>query len=190
MSAEHLSPTVRPGHRHTGVVLRLPEPVGRELQDWRASFGEAPAGLAVPHITVMISPLERAWSVTEERVRGALAAHGPFHVEINGTGTFRPVTPVVHLRIGRGHHECLALHRSLHAHGLVSASPFDYHPHVTLAHGADDAVLDRAQHMLRTYRAGFLADRVHLYEGDEHGVWHERSSIPLGQPAADQHVRH
>ena len=128
-----------------------------------------------------------AWGMFQKR-SGEVVKR--FHVEINGTGTFRPLTPVVYLRIERGREQCTALHAALARHGLVSASPFDYHPHVTLAHGTDDAALDRAQEMLRTYRAGFLVDRVHLYEGDAQGHWHPRQSLALGARTANEHGAH
>lgn len=190
MSEAHPSPTVRSGVVHAGVVLRLPEPTGRELQNWRASFEDQSADAVAPHITLMITELDRPWDELADRVRQALAQQDPFHVEVNGTGTFRPLTPVVYLRIERGREQCTALHAALARHGLVSASPFDYHPHVTLAHGTDDAALDRAQEMLRTYRAGFLVDRVHLYEGDAQGHWHPRQSLALGARTANEHGAH
>jgi 2'-5' RNA ligase len=173
------SPTLRPGRVYAGVVIELPEPVGRELQDWRASFGD-PASYAVPaHITLMIAPQEACWDDVVERVRSVARDWRPFRVEINGTGTFRPVTPVVYLRIGEGGEECRALHEALHEERLVSASPFDFHPHVTIAHAVDEEDLDRAQDMLRTYRAGFLVDRIGLYELDVEGVWQIREEFPF-----------
>lgn len=190
MSQGHPSPTVRPGRVYAGVVIRLPDPVGRELLDWRASFGDEQAGAAPAHITLMITAVEDNWEQLARHVREVAAQWRPFHVEISGTGTFRPLTPVVYLRIARGAEQCTALHRELHAHHIESASPFDYHPHVTLAHGATDEVLDRAQETLRTYSAGFLVDHLHLYEGDADGVWHPRQSIPFGAPGTDVRGTH
>ncbi|RKQ34096.1 2'-5' RNA ligase family protein [Kocuria tytonis] len=190
MSEGQVSPTVRPGHAYAGVVIRLPDPVGRELQDWRESFGDEQAGTVPAHITLMISALEENWDDLLAHVRAVAARWEPFHVEIHGTGTFRPVTPVVYLRLERGSEQCAALHRELRSHRMESASPFEYHPHVTLAHGTSDEVLDRAQQMLRAYRAAFLVDRIHLYEGDERGAWHVRDSIPLGGTSADHRDAH
>lgn len=190
MSEQQTSPTVRPGRVYAGVVIRLPEPTGQELQDWRASFEDSPAAGVSPHITLMISESRGEWDRLVEHVRRVLAGWEPFHLEIHGTGTFRPVTPVVYLDVERGREQCLALHRALRGSGMDSASPFEYHPHVTLAHGLDDETLDRAQEMLRTYRAGFLVDRVHVYEGDEHGVWHVRETVRFGQRGADERGSH
>lgn len=190
MSSGHVSPTVRPGQVYDGVVIRLPEPVGQELQDWRASFGDAVAGSVPAHITLMISPRGENGEELVRHVREVAGRWSPFHVEINGTGTFRPVTPVVYLRIGRGFDECVRLHRDLRGDAMTSASPFEFHPHVTLAHGTTEEGLDRAQAMLRTYRAGFQVDRVDLYEGDEHGDWHVRERIPFGAPTAEHRGRH
>ena len=61
MSEGHISPTVRPGQVYAGVVIRLPEPLGRELQDWRASFGDTQAGTVPAHITLMISTRGKDW---------------------------------------------------------------------------------------------------------------------------------
>lgn len=190
MSEQQTSPTVRPGHVYAGVVIRLPEPTGQELQDWRASFEDSPAAGVSPHITLMISESRGEWDRLVEHVRQVLAEWEPFHLEIHGTGTFRPVTPVVYLDVERGREQCLALHRALRGSGMDSASPFEYHPHVTLAHGLDDEALDRAQEMLRTYRAGFLVDRVHVYEGDEHGQWHVRETVRFGHRGADERGSH
>lgn len=175
----YTSPTVRPGRVYAGVVIELPEPVGRELQDWRASFGD-PAAEAVPaHITLMIAARQHSWDTLVDHVRDVVSRWDPFHVEIHGTGTFRPVTPVVYLRVANGYRECVALHEQLDAADLANASPFEFHPHVTLAHAVTDEDLDRAQQMLRTYHASFLVDRIDLYEGDENGAWRVREQIPF-----------
>ncbi|MCD1144832.1 2'-5' RNA ligase family protein [Kocuria sp. LUK] len=179
MSRPQQSPTIRPGRVYAGVVIELPEPVGRELQDWRASFGD-PASYAVPaHITLMIAPQDASWDDVVERVRTVAREWAPFRVEIDGTGTFRPVTPVVYLRIAEGAEQCRALHEALHGERLVSASPFAFHPHVTIAQAVEEEDLDRAQQMLRTYRAGFLVDRIGLYELDADGTWRTREEIPF-----------
>ncbi|GGG42592.1 phosphoesterase [Kocuria dechangensis] len=179
MSRTQQSPTIRPGRVYAGVVIELPEPVGRELQDWRASFGD-PASYVVPaHITLMIAPQQASWAEVVERVRSVARDWTPFRLEINGTGTFRPVTPVVYLRIEQGEEQCRALHEALHQERLVSASPFDFHPHVTIAQSVAEEDLDRAQSLLRTYRAGFLVDRIGLYELDGNGVWQIREEFPF-----------
>ena len=113
------------------------------------------------------------------RVRSVARDWEPFRVEINGTGTFRPVTPVVYLRIREGGEQCRALHEALHEEQLVSASPFAFHPHVTIAQAVDEEDLDRAQRLLRTYRAGFLVDRIGLYELDGNGEWQIREEFPF-----------
>lgn len=177
MKNQHSSPTVKPGQTYAGVVIELPEPMGSELQDWRVSFGDPAAGSVPAHITLMISPRLGPWDEFVARVRSVVSGWAPFHVELNGTGTFRPVTPVVYLRIDRGREDCLALHNGLGQAQLVSASPFEYHPHITLAHGVSQDHLDRAQQALRTYRASFLVDHVDLYEGDENSQWHVRERI-------------
>ena len=179
MSQGHPSPTVRPGHTYAGVLIPLPEPMARELQDWRTSFGDSSAGTTPAHITLMITAVHDNWEQLAKRVGDVAAQWQPFHVEIGGTGTFRPLTPVVYLRVVGGYRECVQLHEQLNAADLVSASPFDFHPHVTLAHAVRDEDLDRAQEMLRTYRASFLVDRIDLYEGDEQGAWRVREQIPF-----------
>lgn len=190
MSEGHLSPTVRPGRVYAGVVIPLPEPMGQELQDWRSSFGDAQAGTVPAHITLMIAERGEDWAELASHVREVADRWEPFHVEIRGTGTFRPVTPVVYLRIEGGHDQCVQLHCDLSEHHLESASPFDFHPHVTLAHGTTEEGLDRAQHVLRTYHASFLVDHIDLYEGDEHGAWHVRDRIPFGGAGTDDRDAH
>ena len=58
MKNQHSSPTVKPGQVYAGVVIELPEPMGKELQDWRASFGDPVAGSVPAHITLMIAARE------------------------------------------------------------------------------------------------------------------------------------
>ena len=50
---------------------------------------------------------------------------------------------------------------------------------LTIAQSVEEQDLDRAQEMLRTYRAGFLVDRIGLYELDGHGTWTIRDEIPF-----------
>ena len=44
--------------------------------------------------------------------------------------------------------------------------PFDYHPHVTVAHDVSEARMDSAERKLASYDAAFPVSSMGLYEHD------------------------
>ena len=68
----------------------------------------------------------------------------PFDIELRGTGTFRPVSPVVFVQLARGIGGCERLEQRVRPGPLTRDLPFPYHPHVTVAHDVADEALDRA----------------------------------------------
>jgi 2'-5' RNA ligase len=57
---------------------------------------------------------------------------------------------------------------------------FPYHPHVTVAHLDDDALLDRAFEDLATFDCTFTVDVFHLYVHDPDLGWKATRDHPLG----------
>lgn len=156
-----------------GVAIALAEPWASQLQDYRASLGDETAGLIPTHIT-LVPPVH----LTEDQVTAA-AGHleqvassaDSFLIHLRGTGTFRPVSPVVFVSLAQGIAECEALA------GLVRQGPLDvplehpYHPHVTIAHHRPDDVMDRAFAELATFDCTFDVERFHLYRHDDGTGW-------------------
>lgn len=156
-----------------GVALALPEPWARELQDYRTSIGDTTAEKIPTHIT-LVPPVEvddDAVGSVEEHLQAAAATVPAFEVHLRGTGTFRPVSPVVFVAVVEGISQCEQLAEAVRSGPLATDLSFPYHPHVTVAHHLDDAALDRAFAELAGFECRFRADDFHLYVHDDAVGW-------------------
>lgn len=167
-----------------GVIIGFPEPVARELEQWRASFGDPLAGVVPAHITLVTTTPASDWEATLEHVREVARRQEPFSVTISGTGSFRPVSPVVFINVSEGFEHCVALHEKLQTGPLERDLPFPYHPHVTVAHDVGEASMDEAEELLGEYRRSFVVSSMGLYEHDDDGVWQLREELPFGNGRA------
>ena len=163
-----------------GVILGFPPAVAEELQRWRASFGDPMAGVVPAHITLVTTTPTNDWAATREHVREVARRQAPFVVTIAGTGTFRPVSPVVYLNVEDGFDACVHLHEELQTGPLQRELPFGYHPHVTIAHDVAPESLDEAETVLESYRATFPVVSMGLYEHDADGIWQLREELDFG----------
>jgi 2'-5' RNA ligase len=168
-----------------GVILRFPPEVAEELQRWRASFGDPMAGVIPAHITLVTTTMTQDWEATRCHVRDVASKQEPFTVTIAGTGSFRPVSPVVFLKVDDGFAECVRLHRLLQTGPLERELPFAYHPHVTVAHDVAPESLDEAETVLKNYRATFPVASMGLYEHDDNGIWQLREELDFGTERDD-----
>lgn len=165
-----------------GVSIAVPEPWGSQLQDYRAALGDPTASQIPTHIT-LVPPYD-----AEDDDREPVFAHladiartsEPFRIHLRGTGTFRPVSPVVFVGVVEGISECEQLSRRLRRGPLAVEVAFPYHPHVTVAHHLEDAVLDRAFTELGDYDAVFDVTGYWLYVHDETVGWQPRREFVLG----------
>ncbi len=109
----------------------------------------------------------------------------PFPMRLSGTGTFRPLSPVVYVQVVEGAAACSWLQKQIrHASGPVARElHFPYHPHVTVAHGIDDALMDRAFEALADYRAEWSCTGFALYEQGADGVWRKLREFAFGEPS-------
>ncbi|WP_324644542.1 2'-5' RNA ligase family protein [Pseudarthrobacter sp. LT1] len=163
-----------------GVILGFPAEIADELQRWRASFGDPLAGVVPAHITLVTTTPTQDWEATLRHVREVARCQSPFMVTIAGTGTFRPVSPVVFINVEDGFEECVDLHRKLQQGPLHRELPFAYHPHVTIAHDVAPESLDEAETVLKNYRATFPVVSMGLYEHDADGIWQLREELDFG----------
>ncbi|XAS64929.1 2'-5' RNA ligase family protein [Pseudarthrobacter sp. So.54] len=163
-----------------GVILGFPTDVAEELQRWRASFGDPMAAVIPAHITLVTTTMTQDWDATRDHVRTVASRQAPFTVTIAGTGSFRPVSPVVFLNIEDGFDDCVRLHRRLQTGPLERELPFAYHPHVTVAHDVAPESLDEAETALKDYRATFPVASMGLYEHDDNGIWQLREELDFG----------
>ena len=131
-----------------------------------------------------ISPVAQRPSASRPTVeapgREAAGAVERFPVQLWGTGTFRPVSPVVFVALAAGIAGCERLERGVRSGPLTRPLDFPYHPHVTVAHDLPDEVLDEAYDALAGYDARFVADLFHLYVHGDDGVWQPRTTLVLG----------
>ncbi len=178
-----------------GVSIAVPEPYGRLLQDRRAGFGDPAAGAIPTHVT-LLPPTE----VRREELPGfarhlaAVAERGrPFAIRLDGTDTFRPVSPVVYVRLTEGAGACAELQEAVRSGPVARELQFPYHPHVTVAHGIAEEAMDRAQSELAGFAAHWTASDFALYEQGGDQVWRPLRVFPFGseeRPALPhQHVR-
>lgn len=167
---------VRPDVRTIGIAIPIPEPYGSELQDWRSSFGD-PQARAIPTHVTLLPPTVIATSdlrEIEEHLAKIAAGERPFPMRLRSTGTFRPVSPVVFVRIADGAADCTRLERRVRSGPLARDVRFDYHPHVTVAHDVPEYALDIAYERLEPYDAAFDVAGFSLYEHGSDGVWRPR----------------
>jgi 2'-5' RNA ligase len=162
------------------VILKFPPEVAAELQRWRASFGDPMAGVIPAHITLVTTTMTQDWEATRSHVRTVASRQEPFTVTIAGTGSFRPVSPVVFLKVDDGFGQCVSLHEQLQTGPLERELPFAYHPHVTVAHDVAPESLDEAETVLKDYRATFPVASMGLYEHDDNGIWQLREELDFG----------
>ncbi|MFJ4687685.1 2'-5' RNA ligase family protein [Streptomyces sp. NPDC088789] len=169
-----------------GVSIAVPEPHGSLLQQRRAGFGDAAAYCIPTHVT-LLPPTEvaagRLPAIQAHLVRVAYSGR-PFPMRLCGTGTFRPVSPVVFVQVVEGAEACDRLQKQVRdASGPVARElQFPYHPHVTVAHGIDEAAMDRAYEELSGYEARWPCTGFSLYEQGADAVWRKLREFTFGSP--------
>ncbi|MGW4897014.1 2'-5' RNA ligase family protein [Kitasatospora sp. NPDC004240] len=165
-----------------GVSVTVPEPFGTAIQDARAGHGD-PLARSIPTHVTLLPPTELPAGrlpLVERHLTGVARAHRPFRMLLQGGGTFRPVSPVVFVRVEEGTHECRLLEAAIRSGPLARELAFPYHPHVTVAHGLPDDVLDQAFEKARTFQAAFPVTGFSLSRFDADEVWRPWRSYEFG----------
>ncbi|MFI0511552.1 2'-5' RNA ligase [Streptomyces canus] len=167
-----------------GVSIAVPEPHGSLLQERRAGFGDAAAHGIPTHVT-LLPPTEvadTALNAIEAHLTEVAAAGRPFPMKLAGTGTFRPLSPVVFVQVAQGAEACTWLQKQVRdASGPVARElQFPYHPHVTVAHGIEEAAMDRAFEELADFEAEWPCTGFALYEQGADGVWRKLREFTFG----------
>jgi len=176
------APGGQSGVRTIGVAIPIPEPYGGDLQRRRLSFGD-PLATAIPTHITLLPPTEmdiRSIPAVEEHLRAIAASEEPFRILLRGTGTFRPVSPVVFVAVSDGIAGCERLQRRVQSGPLDRELLFPYHPHVTVAHHLPEEAMDRAFKELSGYEAGFGVRGFALYEHGDDAVWRPRREFAFG----------
>jgi len=168
-----------------GVAIAVPDPWGAELQAYRTALGDATAAGIPTHITLMppFEVDEVDLPEVEKHLAEAAAGRGPFRIHLRGTGTFRPVSPVVFVTVVRGISSCEQLALSVRSGPLTTDLMFPYHPHVTVAHDLDEDLLDKAFEQLADFECEFDADHFLLYAHDANLGWRPTREFALTGPS-------
>ncbi|MFF4649507.1 2'-5' RNA ligase family protein [Streptomyces sp. NPDC001380] len=165
-----------------GVSIAVPDPFGKEVQDARDSFGD-PLARSIPTHVTLLPPTEVPVAdlpAVQEHLRTVAARHRPFPMLLLGTGTFRPVSPVVFVRVEEGMQECREVEASVRSGPLARELNFPFHPHVTVAHNLPDDALDRAYEEMRGFRASFEVPGYSLYRFGADEVWRPLHAYAFG----------
>jgi len=163
-----------------GVTVAIPEPYRSALATARANSGDPLAETIPPHVT-LAPPTEVDGELLPDvqlALERVAAGYAPFTMSLTGTGTFRPVSPVVYVALRRGWDECTALQERINDGVLAQELQFPFHPHVTIAHHLEDARLDRAQEEMKGFRAEFTVSAIDLFE-HEGQMWRKVQSFHL-----------
>lgn len=163
----------RTGRMVIGVAIAVPPPYGDELTSWRRDFGDPLAAAIPPHVT-LLPPTEitaDALPKVCDHLTSVASREKTFRMRLRGTGTFRPVSPVVFVQVAQGLSECEQLERGVRSGVLDRELSFNYHPHVTVAHHLPDEALDRAFDTLADYQVTFRVDSFELFEHGDDEVW-------------------
>jgi 2'-5' RNA ligase len=164
-----------------GVAVAIPEPWASRLQDYRTSIGDVTAEKIPTHIT-LVPPTEVGHlAPVEEHLAERAVRHGAFRIHLRGTGTFRPVSPVVFVNVVEGISQCEQLAFDCRSGPLASELQFPYHPHVTIAHHLSDERMDQAFEELAGLECRFDVAEFHLYLHDADTGWQPDTSFALGQ---------
>lgn len=164
-----------------GVAIAVPEPGGAQLQEYRTALGDTTAGGIPTHITLM-PPFEVGpdqMPVVEQHLAEASAHNSSFKIHLRGTGTFRPISPVVFVVVVQGISQCEQLAFSVRRGPLATDLQFPYHPHVTVAHHLDDELLGTAFTDLSGFECEFEADHFSLYVHDTEMGWQPTRDFAL-----------
>jgi 2'-5' RNA ligase len=167
-----------------GVAIAVPEPWGEQLQTYRAELGDATAQGIPTHVTLMppFEVDEAAVPAIEQHLAEAAEQNAAFRIHLRGTGTFRPVSPVVFVMLAEGISRCEQLAFSVRRGPLAADLQFPYHPHVTVAHHLADESLDRAFADLATFECDFSVNSFSLYVHDDEAGWVATRDFVLAAP--------
>ena len=177
-----LHPVPASSGRRIGIAIPVPDPLGELLQRRRAESGDRLAWSVPTHVTLVppVVVAEAHLPEVDAHLAGVAAGTEPFAIRLHGTGTFRPVSPVVYVRLTAGGAQVAGLEERVRSGVLGSPRRFPFHPHVTLAQDLADEALDAAEQALSGFEAAFDVDCLVLYRHDGDGVWRPVADYALG----------
>jgi 2'-5' RNA ligase len=170
------------------VSIEVPEPYSTRLYEARRDAGDPLADHIPPHITVLgpTAVTTRDVPAINQHLDAVTAAIPAFDVHLRGTGSFRPISPVVFVEVVEGAEQCEQVEAATRRGPLAQVQRFPYHPHVTIGHEIAEAALDRAFTDMADFDARFNVPALWLYICDDNGVWRKKRRFALrgGQSAS------
>ena len=166
-----------------GVAVAIPEPWATQLQDYRTALGDETATMIPTHVT-LVPPTEvddDRLPEVERHLAEAATTVAAYQVRLRGTGTFRPISPVVFVTLAEGISHCERLAAAVRRGPLDVELVHPYHPHVTVAHDLTDDLLDRAYEELSDFECRFAVTEFHLYVHDATSGWQPTRQFPLAK---------
>lgn len=162
------------------TAIPVPEPYASQLRDAREGFGDQEALATPTHVTLLgptdiDEPLLRAY---EEHLASIATVNKSFRIHLRGTGTFRPVSPVVFVALAEGISSCEQLAAAVRSGPVHREHDFPYHPHITVAQELAEDALDRAFSELADFEAQFPVTGFTLYERVD-GHWQVHKEYAL-----------
>ncbi len=165
-----------------GVLIAIPEPWVTELTEARLAFGDEAAHRVPAHIT-LVPPVAVNIADREAVLRHlqkVAAKTRAFRLQLGGTGSFMPVSPVTFLSVEQGFAECEELADEIRNGPLDYTPRFPYHPHVTLAHGVSNEDLKRALTEWSGFHAEWTVPGFRLDSVDPTGTYTSRAIFDFG----------
>jgi 2'-5' RNA ligase len=164
-----------------GVSVEVPDPWGSELQEYRVRLGD-PTAAGIPTHVTLLPPVDVEDSLMpgiHEHLAAVASHSAPFPMRLRGTGTFRPVSPVVFVNVVEGISSCEVLAAAVRRGPLAVDAQYPYHPHVTVAHHLAEPLLDRAYEELAPFDSRFTVDHFSLYVHEAGIGWTPVKDYPL-----------
>ena len=124
----------------------------------------------------------------EEHLRKVAEGERPFEIHLRGTGTFRPVSPVVFVSVVAGHQRLRAGRGAACAPARCSASCRSPTTRTSRSPTTCPTTCStRAFDELAGYDVRFPVWGFSLYEHGADGVWRPQRDFPFGQPLPGPH---
>lgn len=155
------------------TAIPVPEPYASQLRDARDGFGDGQALVTPTHVT-LLGPTDVDASMLaayEEHLAAVASANAGFRIHLRGTGSFRPLSPVVFVALAEGISSCEQLAAAIRSGPVHREHDYPYHPHITVAQSVPEEALDRAFRELGEYEAEFTVAGFTLYEHVEDRWW-------------------
>ena len=164
-----------------GVAIEIPEPYGTQLRQRRASYGDTLAATVPTHIT-LIPPTEvddADLGQFEKNLEQVAQKHSSFDIMLRGTGTFRPVSPVVFVSVVEGISPTEQLAADTRALIEDLRYQFPYHPHVTVAQEVSEEALDQAFNELADFQCRWRVENFCMYTQNGSPEWRKHRQFDL-----------